>query len=94
MMICFGRCLDDLYDTGLSEVFQQISGQVVSEQYAGVKQRLFLISSQAAYEREVITLTRCFAKESEQECRKAQKTLREEYSCLSDAQRAPDELIA
>lgn len=66
----------------------------VCSQYSGVKQRWFLIFSQAAYDREIATLTRRFAKESEKECKLVQKAFNEQYSCLSDAQRAADKLSA
>jgi transposase len=59
------------------------------EQY-GIKQRWLLIYSQAAYEREMITLRKNFGKKSEEEYKAFLKLCREDFESEAAAQKAVD----
>jgi transposase len=63
------------------------------EQY-GIQQRWLLVFSQAAYEREMITLRKNFAKKSEEEYKAFLKLSREDFESESAAQKAFDKFIS
>lgn len=58
------------------------------ETYAGVEQRWLLIFSAAAYEREIETLRKSYAKKTEQEYKLWQKLSNQPFDCEKDAQKA------
>lgn len=63
------------------------------EQY-GIKQRWLLVFSQAAYEREMITLRKNFAKKSEEEYKAFSKLCREDFESEGAAQKAFNKFIS
>ena len=58
-----------------------------------IPQRWLLVFSQAAYEREIITLRKNFAQKSEAELKAFFKLCREEYSSQEEAQKAFDKFV-
>jgi transposase len=62
----------------------------MSSEYGGVKQRWLLIFSKEAYDREVYSLKKKIAKESEAECKSFEKLCRCAFDCEKDAMKSID----
>lgn len=58
--------------------------------YGGIPQRWLLIFSKEAYKREMITLTKIYAKNSQEELQQFLKLCRQSFDCQNDAQKAFD----
>jgi transposase len=77
---------------GNEEEMQPLSegylGQEYGSEYGGVKQRWFLIHSEQAYKRELLTLDKSISKAEHDDNGKLKKLCGTQYNCKIDAQRA------
>lgn len=74
------------------EEMQQLSegycGKEYASEYAGVKQRWFLIHSEQAYKRELLTLDKSISKIERDDNAKLKKLCNTQFNCKVDAQKA------
>ena len=62
----------------------------LTSDYAGISQRWFVIRSEEAYRKEVITLKKNYLKKTEQTLKDFEKLCSEQFSCQADAQKQFD----
>ena len=86
------RAIESYYETWtpLSEGYEYVP---LSSNYGDIEQRWLLVYSQEAFNREIITLKKKYAKESEKEYQAFLKLTHQVFDCERDAQKAADAFI-
>ena len=86
------RAIESTYETWLplGEGYEYVP---LSSNYGGIEQRWLLVYSQEAFDREIITLKKKYAKESEKEYQAFLKLTHQVFDCIKDAQKAIDRFI-
>jgi transposase len=86
------RAIESYYETWtpLSEGYDYVP---LSSNYGDIEQRWLLVYSQEAFNREIITLKKKYAKESEKEYQAFLKLTHQVFDCERDAQKAADAFV-